>query len=177
VWTDVIDICENESFGAYWSSGFPFCSSFAFTDGHRRVIVEHSLNMLLLPGLHCEGHLGHRVFSSHDSALSTDSTPHGASSSHPFTVPSLPVPGTSLSIPSPLHLKLRIITRLSFNEQGLVTHHRDIWDVKDVIGLFPGVSLAQWIGTRLTASGLSYVSKLMWSSQKSNSQLDLESGL
>jgi len=82
----------------------------------------------------------------------------------PFHIPispALPIPGTSLTVPSPLHFKLRIITRLSFNEQGLVTHHRDIWDVKDVIGLVPGVSLAQWIGTRLAAVGLSYAAKFV----------------
>lgn len=128
-------------------------------DGHRKAIVEHTLNILLLPGLHTEGHLAYRLSSSTDSLVSANSSGMGPSS-HPFIVPSLPVPGTSLSIPSPLHLRLRIITRLSFNEQGLVTHHRDIWDVKDVVGLVPGVSLAQWIGTRLAASGLSYLSRL-----------------
>ena len=29
------------------------------------------------------------------------------------------------------------------------------------MGLVPGVSLAQWIGTRIAATGLSYISKLL----------------
>ncbi|EAU84191.2 hypothetical protein CC1G_08121 [Coprinopsis cinerea okayama7 len=91
----------------------------------------------------------------------------------PFVIPSVPIPGTSISVPSPLHSQLRIITRLTFNEQGLITHHRDIWDVKDVMGLVPGVSLAQWIGTRLAANGLSYLSRFLpsrrWSKQSERS--------
>lgn len=104
----------------------------------------------------------------------------------PFVIPSLPIPGTSLSVPSPLHSTLRIITRLSFNELGLVTHHRDVWDVKDVMGLVPGVSLAQWIGTRISAAGLSYVSRLLpgrktfeqrqQQKQHSTGSTDLEAG-
>ncbi|KAF9478674.1 hypothetical protein BDN70DRAFT_933202 [Pholiota conissans] len=140
IWTDVIDICENESF-----------------DGHRKAIVEHTLNILLLPGIHCEGTISHRAQASTESLVNVHGFP--MPHIHPFTSPSLPIPGTSLSFPSPLHSKLRIITRLSFNEQGLVTHHRDIWDIKDVVGLVPGVSLAQWIGTRVAAVGLSYISR------------------
>lgn len=127
-------------------------------DGHRKVIVEHTLNILLLPGIHREGPISHGASS--DSLISAHSSPF-LHSNKPFITPSLPIPGTSLSIPSPLHCKLHIFTRLSFNEQGRVTHHRDIWDVKDVMGLVPGVSLAQWIGTRLSASGLSYISRFL----------------
>jgi hypothetical protein len=57
------------------------------------------------------------------------------------------------------------MTRLSFNEQGRVTHHRDFWDVKDVIGLVPGLTLAQWMGTRLAAKGLSFASRV-WIREK-----------
>ncbi|CAA7258544.1 unnamed protein product [Cyclocybe aegerita] len=151
VWTDILDVCENESF-----------------DGHRKVIVEHTLNILLLPGIHCEGPISHRINSSTESLVNIHGSPVIPSHHHPFVSPSLPIPGTSLSFPSPLHLKLRVITRLSFNEQGLVTHHRDIWDIKDVMGLLPGVSLAQWIGTRIAAAGLSYVSKFLPNTAKSN---------
>ncbi|TFK25981.1 hypothetical protein FA15DRAFT_667978 [Coprinopsis marcescibilis] len=142
VWTDVCDISESESF-----------------DGHRKAIVEHTLHILLLPGIHCEGPTSHSTNSS--DLVSLPHTPTLPTPTPPFVIPSLPVPGTSLSVPSPLHSQLRIITRLSFNEQGLVTHHRDIWDVKDVIGLVPGMSLAQWIGTRLAATGLSYMSRFI----------------
>lgn len=133
-------------------------------DGHRKTIVEHTLNILLLPGIHHDGL--HR----HQSNGSTDSLVNAATGSPTglpippishFALPSLPVPGTSLSVPSPLHFKLRILTSLSFNEQGRVTHHRDYWDAKDLMGLVPGVSLAQWIMSRLTAAGLSYAARLL----------------
>lgn len=124
-------------------------------DGHRKAMVEHTLNVLLLPGIHCNSHRAHNT---NDQLISTADSPP-SQSPHPSS-PSLHVPGTALTIPSPLHFQLHVITRLSFNEQGRVTHHRDYWGVKDVIGLVPGLSLAQWIGTRLAAKGVSYLSKL-----------------
>ncbi|KAF6761972.1 hypothetical protein DFP72DRAFT_877626 [Ephemerocybe angulata] len=150
VWTEIQDISESESF-----------------DGNRKVIVEHTLHVLLLPGIHCEGPLSHSM-QPPTSDLSAPQTPLLSHSPlqtpPPFLIPSLPIPGTSISLPSPLHSRLRIMSRLSFNEQGRITHHRDFWDVKDVMGLVPGVSLAQWIGTRLAATGLSYLSHLLPSS-------------
>ncbi|KAJ7167724.1 hypothetical protein C8R46DRAFT_898484 [Mycena filopes] len=145
VWTEISDICENESF-----------------DGHRKTIVEHTLNILVLPGIHREGYRAHPSGSS-DSLITAPgaSQTTAASQSHPHPhSPGLPIPGTSLTIPSPFHFSLHIITRLTFNEQGRITHHRDFWDVKDVMGLVPGASLAQWIGTRLAAKGLTYVASL-----------------
>jgi len=144
VWTDVEDISESE-----------------FFDGHSKAIVEHTLNILLLPGIHRESAISHRARPSTDSLLNIHGSPMVASNPHFFATPSLPIPGTSLSFPSPLHLQLRIITRLSFNEQGLVTYHRDIWDVKDLMGLLPGMTIAQWLGTRIAAVGLSYLSKFL----------------
>lgn len=129
------------------------------------MIVEHTLHILLLPGIHCEGPLSHSVLPSlHDVGNSPTTFLHPPSfpqTPPPFLIPSLPIPGTSISLPSPLHSKLRIMSRLSFNEQGRITHHRDYWDVKDVIGLVPGVPLAQWVGTRLAGLGLSYISRLL----------------
>jgi len=148
VWTDVEDVCESESF-----------------DGHRKAIVEHTLHILLLPGIHLDGM--DQSFSIEPSDLHVTPT-HDCPPHPPTSPPWLPIPGTSLSVPSPLHFKLHVVTRLSFNEQGLVTHHRDIWDVRDVLGLMPGVSLAQWIGTRVAAAGLSYASR-MWSSDYTSS--------
>lgn len=145
VWTEIGDICENESF-----------------DGHRKTIIEHTLNVLLLPGIHCDGH---RTGDTSDSLISTTGSPISHSQIHHPSSPSLPIPGTSLSIPSPFHFKLHVITRLSFNEQGRITHHRDFWDVKDVIGLVPGLTLAQWIGTRLATKGVSFVSRV-WIREK-----------
>ena len=141
------------------------------------------MNVLLLPGIHCEGSISWRPNPSTESLINIHGSPLGTSHAHPFLSPSLPIPGTSLSFPSPLHFTLRIITRLSFNEQGLVTHHRDIWDIKDVMGLVPGVSLAQWIGTRMTAAGLSYLSRLLRKDKKGHKpesapdiSVDLETG-
>ncbi|KAJ6560275.1 hypothetical protein B0H19DRAFT_945387 [Mycena capillaripes] len=145
VWTEIGDICENESF-----------------DGHKKTIVEHTLNILVLPGIHREG--SYRAQPSSDSLIQTAAS-HGLS--HPNS-PGLPIPGTSLTVPSPFHFKLHIITRLSFNEQGRITHHRDFWDVKDVMGLVPGASLAQWIGTRLAAKSLTYVASF-WHAPSTNS--------
>lgn len=36
------------------------------------------------------------------------------------------------------------------------------------MGLLPGVSLAQWIGTRLTAAGLSYLSRFLGKGKHEN---------
>ncbi|KAK7062293.1 hypothetical protein R3P38DRAFT_3492295 [Favolaschia claudopus] len=158
VWTEIGDICENESF-----------------DGHRKTIVEHTLNILVLPGIHRDG--PHRQTPSSDSLI----TASGAGTHHHST-PSLSLPGTSLTLPSPFHFKLHIITRLSFNEQGRITHHRDFWDVKDVMGLVPGASLAQWIATRIAARGLTYVSSFWYppskTPEKARDEVDaLEKGL
>ena len=122
-------------------------------DGHRRTVVEHTLNILFLPGLHQDAHS-----SAHHSS-STVSLPSSSSPHH--SAPSLPLPMTSFSIPSPFHFRLHIMTRLSFNEQGRITHHRDFWDIKDVLGLVPGLGLAQWITSRLTARGLSMISRFI----------------
>lgn len=37
---------------------------------------------------------------------------------------------TQAPAPSIFHLALPIITRLSFNDAGKITQHRDFWDVK-----------------------------------------------
>lgn len=53
-----------------------------------------------------------------------------------------------------------MLTRLSFNETGRITRHRDVWDVRDVLGLVPGMQVAQWVGTRVTARGLSLAARV-----------------
>jgi hypothetical protein len=115
-------------------------------------VVEHTLNILFLPGLHSDS--APSAHSSSSFSLSTNP------SQHP-TAPSLPLPMTSFSVPSPFHLKMHIMTRLSFNEQGRITHHRDFWDIKDVLGLVPGLGLAQWISSRLAARGLGLISRYL----------------
>lgn len=102
-------------------------------------MVEHTLNVLFLPGIHREWNV--QPHPSSESLTSNSSSPPPPRQHH-ITAPSLPLFGTSLCIPSPFHYQLHIISRLSFNEQGLITHHRDFWDVKDVMGLVPGISLA-----------------------------------
>ncbi|EIW76231.1 hypothetical protein CONPUDRAFT_139657 [Coniophora puteana RWD-64-598 SS2] len=160
VWSEVGEISESEN-----------------VDGHRNNTVEHTLNILLLPGLHT-GSFGPRPLPSHQPP-----TPHSGASSAPRiptpespllnrplhvsvyghypSDPSLPVPGTSLAIPSPLHFQLHIHTKLSFNEQGRITYHRDIWDVKDVIGLVPGMGIAQWIAGRMAARSVAWASRTL----------------
>ncbi|KAI3610786.1 hypothetical protein WG66_006838 [Moniliophthora roreri] len=135
-WTDIGDISETEGF-----------------DGHRKTIIEHTLNILILPGIHTDSMRSAQFAQSTDSLLSSATSP-----SHPAH-PVLPVLGTSLTVPSPLHFQLHTITRLSFNEQGRITHHRDFWDIKDVMRLIPGMPFAQWIGTRVTALGLTYIAR------------------
>ena len=137
--------------------------SVAASDGHHRTIVEHTLHVLFLPFLHKEQasqtfphgdeHLGQLSMASYfDSSLL-------ASMSYPQ--PKLSVAGVDL--PSPMHFQLRVLTRLSMNEQGRITHHRDFWDVKDLLGLVPGVSLAQWVTTRITGYSLSVLGRIgMW---------------
>lgn len=126
--------------------------------------MEHTLNVLFLPGIHANRPSPH-----HHPENDTSYSVSTRSSSPLFTTahhqshlyePGLAIPGLGLSLPSPLHFQLHIITRLSFNEQGRITHHRDFWDVKDLLGLVPGVSLAQWVGSRLAAHGLSMVIRL-----------------
>lgn len=157
MWTEVDDVCENESF-----------------DGHRRCIVEHTLNILLFPGLHSERFFGH-MNAAQPYALTTEAQRNPSARSLHLSIsglsgPSLPtltVPGIGLPFPSPLHLKLRVFTRLSFNEQGRITHHRDVWDVKDLVGLIPGGMLSQWVASRLAARVLSAVSRLVvWESDE-----------
>ncbi|KAF9235780.1 hypothetical protein BU15DRAFT_50904, partial [Melanogaster broomeanus] len=43
-------------------------------------------------------------------------------------------------LPSPIHFQLPIMTRLTFNEQGQITYHGNIWDVRDMLRLIPEVA-------------------------------------
>jgi len=148
VWTEIGEICESESF-----------------DDHRRSIVEHTVHILFFPGLHSDRNRRIRSASSSSSLIpDRSSTQISLGSQYPISHPIDPrisIPGTGLGLPSPLHLELHILTRLSFNEQGRITYHRDIWDVRDVLGLVPGVSLAQWIGARLAATTLTLAARLL----------------
>jgi len=134
-------------------------------DGHHRTIVEHTLHILFLPDLHKErASQTLPATDEHSRQLSMASHPHFESSA--FGLASYPQPKLSiagLNLPSPMHFQLRVLTRLSMNEQGRITHHRDFWDVKDLLGLVPGVSLTQWITTRITGYSLSLLGRFgMW---------------
>lgn len=165
MWTEVDDVCENESF-----------------DGHRRCIVEHTLNILLLPGLHAERSLGH-MNAAHPYALTSEAQRNSASRSlhvsfssvggpQQPSLPTLTVPGIGVTLPSPLHLQLHVFTRLSFNEQGRIIHHRDVWDLKDLVSLIPGGMLSQWVASRLAARVLSAISRLgAWVSDEQRGEM------
>ena len=140
-------------------------------DGHHRTIVEHTLHILFLPDLHKERasqmlpttdeHSRQLSMASHfdSSAIASTSYPQ----------PKLSIAG--INLPSPMHFQLRVLTRLSMNEQGRITHHRDFWDVKDLLGLVPGVSLTQWITTRITGYSLSMLGRFgMWAFRGSRGQ-------
>ncbi|KAG2368640.1 hypothetical protein BDR07DRAFT_1324653 [Suillus spraguei] len=151
IWSEIEEFSESESF-----------------DGHKRSIVEHTLNILLFPDLHMDFKMPKSL-----SLHTSESTPaseavHELSLVVPAT-PLLPVPGTPFAVPSPLHLQLHVITRLSFNEQGRITYHRDVWDMRDVIGLVPGMRIAQWILGRAGAWGLSWIAKRLRSQPHSTS--------
>lgn len=151
IWSEIEEFSESESF-----------------DGHKRSIVEHTLNILLFPDLHMDFKMPKSL-----SLHASESTPaneavHELSLVVPAT-PLLPVPGTPFAVPSPLHLQLHVITRLSFNEQGRITYHRDVWDMRDVIGLVPGMRIAQWILGRAGAWGLSWIAKRLRSQPHSTS--------
>ncbi|CAL1700214.1 unnamed protein product [Somion occarium] len=137
VWSEVGDVCESDSF-----------------DGHRKTIVEHTLHILLLPGLHSSS-----AFQPPTPYTPVRSATPPELSVYPV-VPALPdgtqytTLGLNINIPSPLHLRLPMMTRLLFNDVGRITHHRDFWDVKDVLGLVPGMTLTQWITSRIFAQGV-----------------------
>jgi hypothetical protein len=76
-----------------------------------------------------------------------------------------------LAVPSPFHLQLRIISKLTFNEQGRISAHRDFWDARDLIGLVPGATAAQWVLTRLAAKGLATASWFL-STRSSRDELE-----
>jgi hypothetical protein len=188
MWTEVDDVCENESFGESATGDTKLSvSSFGFlnwslSDGHRRCIVEHTLNILLLPGLHAERSLGH-MNAAHPNALTSEAQRNSASRSlhvsfssvggpQQPSLPTLTVPGIGVTLPSPLHLQLHVFTRLSFNEQGRIIHHRDVWDLKDLVSLIPGGMLSQWVASRLAARVLSAISRLgAWVAEEQRGEL------
>ncbi|KAF9226321.1 hypothetical protein BS17DRAFT_666326, partial [Gyrodon lividus] len=140
VWTEVDDISETESF-----------------DGHKKSLVEHTLNVIFFPDLHTTYRIPKTLLLRHPP--SPPSEPGSQLSLSLPTCPSLAIPGTPIVLPSPLHFQLPIMTRLSFNEQGQITYHVDIWDVRDVLRLIPGVRVVQWFVGRAGAWGLGWIGR------------------
>lgn len=132
-------------------------------DGTRRSVIEHTLHILFLPNLHSfvPGNSTEAQRASLSPSTSSLSF-HGSASTPPHHVssPALHLGGIFTLPSSPLHLQLRIITKLTFNEQGRVSYHRDFWDARDLIRMLPGGRPAMWVWTRLVARGLSTVSWL-----------------
>jgi len=158
MWSEIDDISETESFGIC-----PFlCPTsshvliYSFQDGQKKSLVEHTLNILLFPDIHSTYNIPRNL------SLNRPPSPSEESPSVLWAfsaTPSLFVPGTSLTLPSPLYFQLPTMTRLSFNEQGLITYHRDVWDIGDVLRLVPGVRMVLWVSARATAWGLAWVSR------------------
>ena len=183
MWSEIDEILESETFGGSQPPN-PCCASkprrslfriLSATDGHHRTIVEHTLHVLFLPSLHKEQasphndqHLRQLSMASHfDSSVLPPAT---------YPQPKLSIAG--INLPSPMHFQLRVLTRLSMNEQGRITYHRDFWDVKDLLGLVPGVSLAQWISTRITGYSLSLLGRFgAWVFRGSKGQAEDEGEL
>ena len=172
VWSEIEEILESDTFGACAPLN-PYCASIAefppfrnisetLTDGHHRTIVEHTLHVLFLPSLHKEeASQTSPQGGEHSRQLSMAYPDPSAFPSAPYPQPKLSMAG--INLPSPMHFRLRVLTRLSLNEQGRITHHRDFWDVKDLLGLIPGVSLAQWVATRIAGYSLSVLGRFgLW---------------
>ena len=167
VWSEIDEVLESDTFGTYnISTPFAVLSarsdrnvSVTLSDGHHRTIVEHTLHVLFLPSLHKE-QASHTFPHGDEYSRQLYTAPYFDSSllaSASYPQPKLSIAG--INLPSPMHFQLRVLTRLSMNEQGMITHHRDFWDVKDLLGLVPGVSLTQWVATRIAGYSLSVLGR------------------
>ena len=132
-----------------------------FLDGNHLSIIEHTMNVLLLPDLHATDTMG--------DAVSVVSLPPTAKPTL-----SLPLPGLG-RLPSPFHFQLHVITRLSFNEHGRITRHRDFVDTRDLFSLLPGAKFVQWAGTRVVARGLSAAAWILGRRRHNQTQDDDDS--
>ena len=132
IWSEVGDICDAESFGASRACACVLSLNTVSVDGHRRSIVEHTIHVLVLPGLHAGG-AGRQQGPTAAGACASDSS-LDVVSAHLYSLPhfqhtsqpALALPGTRVAWPSPLHMQLRVLSRLEFNGER-VTHHRDFW--------------------------------------------------
>lgn len=140
-------------------------------DGHRRVVIEHTVYLLLLPDIFppdsappADSLALHTSASS--ISLSDTNFSGGPNTNSGGAHPSLGGAARMLTTLA-RQISLPVHTRLSFNDSGRITHHQDIWDVKDVLALIPGVGMMQWVGSRVLAHGLSVAfDTLEWASAR-----------
>ncbi|KAF8305854.1 hypothetical protein DL93DRAFT_2089168, partial [Clavulina sp. PMI_390] len=139
VWSEVGEVLESDVY-----------------DGHRRVVIEHTVYLLLLPDAFAPEPSSSDAMMIHSSAssISLPESTYPGTPGHGGRPQTL---GNAARVLGTLarQVSLPVHTRLSFNDSGRITHHQDIWDVKDVVNLIPGMSVAQWIGSRVLAHGLS----------------------
>lgn len=110
--------------------------------------------MLFLPGLHGSGN----VRQQRGRSLSNESSLY----SYPLTSSTASVGRSSINSGwSPFHIRMRVTTRLLFNDAGRVVHHRDLIDLRDLIRGFPGGTLFQWLTSTVAAQSLSLFSRLL----------------
>ncbi|CDZ97738.1 hypothetical protein [Phaffia rhodozyma] len=127
VWSEIGDVTESESF-----------------DGFHVGILDHTLHISILPSLFPLRIFGHSPPLSDTN--SSDSSPHPEVLSVTEVLPHFAGPGNK----SLLHINLRIVTIFQFNDNGLISYHRDHWDVRDLIeGIIPFSGLAGSIGRYL----------------------------
>lgn len=148
-------------------------ASYIALDGHKKSFVEYTLNILFLPDLHTTYRIPKTLMLRRPPSSPVESP---LSLSVPAS-PSLPIPGTLFSVPSPLHFQLPVMTRLCFNEQGQITYHRDIWDFRDVVRLIPGARVVLWIMARAGAWGLSWISQKVCSKMDPGAQHNLNESM
>ncbi|KAF8341268.1 uncharacterized protein EI90DRAFT_1710612 [Cantharellus anzutake] len=159
VWSEVGDVMESDVY-----------------DGHRKVIIEHTVYLLFFPDIFAPDSAPTQSdllrFSSTSSTISSSTTTPGDTTptsfrnlslySHPsqhhlhHTPQKQTISSTARALLSLCRrVTLPVHTRLMFNESGRVVHHQDVWDVKDVVRMIPGMSVMQWAGSRLLAGALS----------------------
>jgi len=163
VWSEVGEVMESDVY-----------------DGHRKVIIEHTVYLLFFPDF-----LAPESIPTHSDPLrfSTNTSPYTSLTPTPgdTTPTSYQNPSSSLSLYSHANnhhhytsqkhtlsstartllslcrrVALPVHTRLMFNDSGRVVHHQDVWDVKDIMRIMiPGMGAMQWVGSRLLANALS----------------------
>jgi hypothetical protein len=148
IWTEIVEIFDNECFSKLlfeFKSHLQYC----LVDGSSSV-VEHIVHVVFLPSLHSTGR-------NHQRGRSPPSDSSLYSHALTSTIPSASIkPGWN-----PFHFRVRVTTRLFFNDAGRVVYHRDLIDLKDLIQGFPGGTAFQWLASTIAAQSLSLISRFL----------------